>query len=228
MWLLLLACASPPPAKAPPPPAESPAPPPPWVLVGRAVDNGLATPSLAGGAAALGPGCAAINERIKGDGPPCFIEDWASARVVRVERAGERLRFDGALGRTRWSQLEGPFAGCLGDPLAVPPAGDPGATRALDGNTWVLTFSGQNRCGIGGSLRLSALRNAADWSTVTVGGAPWAKGGREAALSYARAELRALVADKWSQLDREQREDALRSLATDPHPDAVRILKRRK
>ncbi len=227
MWLLLLACASPP----EPPTAAVPVPPPPappWTLTGRASSDGLDTPTLIGGAAALGPACATLNERLRGDGPPCFVEEWRSDRVLHVERAGARLRFDGQPGRTTWTQLGGPLDGCLGDPLAVPPAGDPGGHRALDGDSWVLTLSGANRCALGGTLRLHTRRDTAAWSGLTVAGTPWDAGGRERALDVLRAELRDLVDRGWADLDRADRADALRALATDPHPDAKRLLDRRR
>ncbi len=228
MWTLLVACAAQPApvAEIAPAPAAVSAP---WALVGRASTDGLDTPSLSDGAASLGPNCATLNTTLRGDGPPCFVEVWrADGAPLRVERAGARLRFDGLPGRTTWSPIAGILASCLGDPLAVPPAGDPGGVRALDGGIWVLALSGQNPCALAGTLRLDATRDRAVWSGLTAGGQPWSVGGRELAQALLRAELRTLVQTRWPELDDLARDDARRALAEDPHPDARRLLELRR
>ncbi|MDP2312661.1 MAG: hypothetical protein Q8P41_07130 [Pseudomonadota bacterium] len=223
MISLLLACAAPPAPPAVPEPTRLP--PPSWVLVGRASSDGLSTPTLQGGTARLGVGCAALNDTLHGHGPPCFVEEWrAGDGTVLVERAGARLRFDGVPGRTTWTPINGALAACLGDPLAVPPAADPGGQRTLERRTWVVALSGQNRCAIAGTLRLDATRDRADWSDLSAGGRPWSAGGREIAAATVRAEVRALVRSRWNELDEATRADALRSLAEDPDPDAARLL----
>ncbi|MES2644746.1 MAG: hypothetical protein V4850_34985 [Myxococcota bacterium] len=226
MWPFLVACMSPPePGVAVPAPAVAPSPPPTWILVGRASSDGLDTPTLPGGAALLGADCATINTALRGHGPPCFVEEWrADGAPVRVERAGARLRFNRVPGRTTWTPIGGILASCLGDPLALPPADDPGARRTLEKRTWVITLSGENRCALAGTLRLETTRDRADWDGISAEGLPWSKGGREAAQVLLRAELRALVETRWSELDTFAREEARQALMADPHPDAQRLL----
>jgi hypothetical protein len=225
MWSLLVACAAPP-APAPPVPPAAPAARAVWSLVGRATSDGLDTPPLPDGTAVLGPACATVNASLHGDGPPCLVEDWTDGpTTVRVTRAGARLRFDGAPGRTTWTPIAGILSTCLGDPLALPPARDPVGQRILDGATWLLALSGQNMCGLSGTLRLDVTRDHADWSDLSADGLPWSKGGREAAQIHVRAQLREVVRTRWSTLDPDSRDDALRALALDPHPDAKALLK---
>ncbi len=219
VWPLLLACSDPPLVSAPPPIAPQPA-----VLTGRASSDGLDTPTLPGGAARLGTDCVEANRTLRGDGPPCFAEVWTAERPIAVLRAGRRLSFDGARGRTRWSQLEGVLSFCLGDPLAIPPAADPGGTRTLEGTTWGIHLSGANRCGLRGALQLDATRDHADWDDLRVADTPWRSGGRERAQETLRAAVREIVGQDWAQLDPATREDALRALAQDPHPDAKALL----
>ncbi|MDP2308224.1 MAG: hypothetical protein Q8P18_19550 [Pseudomonadota bacterium] len=230
MWPFLVACASPPePDVAAVVTTVAASPPPPWTLQGRASSDGLDTPTLPGGAALLGAACATLNATLHGSGPPCFVEDWrADGARLRVERAGARLRFDRVPGRTTWTPIGGILASCLGDPLAAPPADDPGGRRTLEKRTWVITLSGQNRCALTGTLRLDATRDHAEWSGISSEGLPWSSGGREAAQTLLRAELRALVESKWGELDTVQREEALQALAADPHPDARRVLELRR
>jgi hypothetical protein len=229
VWPLLLACA-PPPAAPSPAIVTAPAPARPiFQLSGRASSAGLDTPTLAGGAALLGTGCVTANRTLDGDGPPCFAEVWQAAdRSVAVLRAGHRLRFDGQRGRTSWSQVDGPLAWCLGDPLAIPPAGDPGGLRTLDVDTWVVHVSGDNRCALTGDLRLAATVDHAAWDDIRAAGHPWDAGGRDAARTTMFAAVRDAVAHHWRTLDAAARADALGMLAEDPHPDAKRLLARHR
>lgn len=229
MWPFLVACAPPPEPAVAHAPAATAAPTVRMTLVGRASSDGLDTPTLPGGAALLGTDCATLNTALRGHGPPCFIEDWrADGDAVRVERAGERLRFDGVPGRTTWTPIGGILASCLGDPLALPPADDPGARRTLEKRTWVITLSGENRCALAGSLRLDATRDRAEWSDISSQGLPWGSGGREAAQALLGAELRALVESRWSELTTIERTEALQALAQDPHPDARGLIDRHR
>lgn len=223
---LVFACAAPPEPTPPAPPAVEPEPPPPWVRLARVSTDGIDSPSLS--PSLLGERCAAVNARIGGDGPPCAVEDWGGPGARRVERAGGVLTIDGTPGRTTWTAINGTLEGCLGDTLSLPPAADPGATRSMTETAWVLTFSGQNRCELGGELTLDIDQDHAEWSRLTAGGLPWEKGGRDHAKSTHRARLRALVRDEWGSLSQEEREDALRALAEDPHPEAKTLLKRRQ
>lgn len=219
MWHFLLACApSPPPA-----PAHVA----PWRLVGRASSEGLDTPSLPGGSAALGQNCGAVNAALGGDGPPCAIEVWrAGEREVRVERAGQQLRLDGAPGRTAWSQLRGSLAECLGDPLLLPPAGDPGGQRRLVDDQWRVELSGENRCRLAGVLRLDVRADRADWSGLTANGRRWADGGRAFALEVHRAQLRKLTEEQWDSLGTDERSEVLTLLRADPSPEAQALVAR--
>ena len=184
----------------------------------------MAIPSLPGGNLLLGVGCATINAALHGDGPPCSVEEWQGDRTVRVERAGRKLRIDGRRGRIRWSQLANPLPGCLGDPLAVPPAQDPGATRTFDGERWILTFTGQNLCHLGGTLVLHATSDEADWSALTASDRPWTDGGLAAAWADLRADLRSTLVTRWATMDEHTRAAARQALIQDPHPDAARVL----
>jgi hypothetical protein len=76
--------------------------------------------------------------------------------------------------------------GCLGDPLALPPADDPGGARGYDGEWWTLHLSGTNPCHLGGELRLHAWRDKAEWDGLTVDGVPWNAGGRDRLLKSLR------------------------------------------
>ena len=222
----LLACADPPPPTMPDPLPIGPATPTTWSRVARVSTEGIDVPALP--QALLGPGCATLNAALGGDGPPCFVEDWSGPRMIRVERAGATVRLDGDRVQGRWPNIGTLLDGCLGDPLALPPAADPGGARTLTDDTWILTFSGQNLCVLGGSLKLALRGGRVDTSALTVEGLAWSRGGRERAANGHRARLRAVVRDDWETLSATERDDALRALARDPDPEAQALLAKRQ
>lgn len=154
---------------------------------GRSELGGIAVPSVPGGGELLGPDCTAVNERLRGKGPPCAVETWAGeGKVWTLFRAGNAARFEGPEGevvraRAHWSVLAGTLSRCMPDPLALPPAGDPGGDRGFDGDDWVLVFTGQNRCRLEGTLRFAADADRADFDQLAVNGTPWTRGGRDLA-----------------------------------------------
>lgn len=185
--LLLLGCAPDvpaPPAAAPEAPRSAPAPER-FTLTGRAAHTGLLTPPFPEGAARLGADCGAVNAELGGHGPPCLAERWASDRrevvFLVADPAAALVWRDGPTtrARTRWSPLGAELGWCLQDPLMVPPAGDRGGARTFTGTAWELSFSGTNRCALGGVLRLEATVDRATWAGLTVEGLPWGRGGRE-------------------------------------------------
>ena len=186
--ILLLACAeSAPPA---PPPVPIPeAPPLPaalrWRILGRMgpVLSTLPSPLPFEGGEALMARCAGQL--------PCSAERWEreDGRRMDLLRVGDVVvAADGAFTwPARWRRLNGDLAACAGDPLALPPAGDPGALRILveeaAGPWWEVSWSGANRCGLTGQLRLRADAETVDATGVIVEGLPWSKGGRERAAA---------------------------------------------
>jgi hypothetical protein len=172
--LLVLAACDPPPSPPPPtaPPAQGP-----WWLSGRATPGGVDFPDLVGGRSRLGPACLA------GELDPCWAEAWTNGvQVVEFIRRGPKVTRDGARAQSRWRQVTGVLAVCVGDPLGATPAGDLQARRAFTGEHWELTLSGQNACGLAGTLRLRVDADIADWRSLTVEGHAWEHGGREAVL----------------------------------------------
>lgn len=143
-------------------------------MIGRITADGLDLPPHPDGPAALDPRCASQGLR------PCSAERWTDGeQVVDVVRAGHDLRIDGLTGRTDWLRIGPTLMGCLGDPLALPPADDPGGTRSFDGEWWTLHMSGANACRVSGELRLHAWKDQADWHALAVDGVPWDAGGRQ-------------------------------------------------
>lgn len=246
MLLLLLACASPADVPAPAPPSP-PVEPGPWRLVGRASPGAVHVPALPEGLAALGPACEAANRALDGDGPPCLLERWGRgpagaegadaavpAEVVTFLRAGARARLtppDGrpVRARTAWPTLGPTLEVCLGDPFAIPPAGDPGGDRTYTDEGWSIRLTGDNPCGLGGALVLHATGDRTRWDTLTVAGVPWATGGRELARPLAQARVRAVVARDLPTYDRGARVAAIIALEGDdsPEAEALRVALRR-
>jgi len=199
--LLLLAVGCSP----PPPPVVAPAPPPAphaWALEGLADDSHIPLPELPGGRALLGTACFVANQRLTsldprrpGAGPPCGAERWSDGTqsmlllwagdAGMVEREG---RASAAI--TRWHAVDALLAECLGPALNLPPAGDPGATRATDGEKWLLTFSGANRCGLEGTLALWIRADRADPQAIRVADQPWRAGGSTLAQARLGPERR--------------------------------------
>ena len=187
MILVLAACAAPEPdfverSTALAAPSEGPRV---RTLTGLASPDGLTLPPLPGAADHVGARCEVLNQRLRGDGPPCGIERWEDRWFLRAgQRASLTDGLDGDLHRARgaWTRLGTVLSACLlGDPLAIPPAGDPGGQRSMEGDRWALVFSGQNACGLDGRLTLDILADEGDWTALTVDGKPWMRRGREAA-----------------------------------------------
>lgn len=231
MLVLLLACAEVPP---PPPPTSTTMPPPPerFVLVGRHSPGLLLEPPLPEGPARLGPDCATVNEALRGDGPPCLAERWASAgRTALLLVAGRQARFkwgDEPPVRTptRWETLGNILETCLGDPFTIPPAGDPGALRDFTGTAWRLSLTGRNRCGLEGTLELPIRGGRADWKGLAVDGVGWTEGGRERAMPAYRGIVREAVARHAEALDAAGRVQALQALEGDETAEAAALRER--
>ncbi len=166
-----------------------------WHLVGLADDSHIPLPTLQDGRDVLGTACFTINQRLTAfdpqhpaAGPPCGVEQWADGSAqFRLYWAGQAALIEqGTVERralVRWNALDGVLAACLGPPLNLPPAADPEGTRTTDGETWTLHFSGANRCGLGGTMRLWMRADRSNVAGVTVDGRAWAAGGAELAAS---------------------------------------------
>lgn len=192
LWLLVACASEPEPGPPPDPLADptltrapvSPAPTQAWSLAGRHRPGALDVPAWPEGAALLPAGCDAT----------CLAERWTSPGGERwfVRTAAKAWSQDGPDAPRRpapasWRTLGGVLSACLGDPLRLPPAWDPGGARGYDGTDWVLLFTGDNPCGLTGTLRLGAHRDGLDTDGLAVDGRPWARGGREAAEARAKA-----------------------------------------
>lgn len=129
--------------------------------------------------------------------------------------------------RARWPALGDVLAPCIGDPLLLPPARDPGGFRKLvwgESIRWRVELSGTNRCGISGALALDAGIDHVDPSGLVVGGLPWFAGGAEAARAVLRAELRAEAPRQWATLPLAERILVIHKLERDPDPAAEAVL----
>lgn len=166
-------------------------------------------------------------------GGPCEVESWhpepaaAGAAPLLLVVEGDRLWLDGHRGawRTRWRSLSGTLALCLGDPLATPPAGDPGGHRLLHQRAgewrWSVHLSGANVCGLSGHLELDALGDRVRAHALQVGHLSWAEGGREAAAPTARGLARAAAEARWPTADAAERAEILAALSKDPEASAL-------
>ena len=222
--LALAACRDAPPAAAPEPPRLL------YRLAGRVTPDRSPFPDalpFAGGEALVAR-C--------GETRPCAAERWAPVASPEGSATGEALvllragdRVTGAAGEpdwpATWKRLRGTLAACLPDPLAVPPAGDPAATRLLrrDGEawSWLVDLSGDNPCALGGRLVLDAAGPEVHLDALTAEGRPWRAGGREAAAARLRARRRAWIEAHWPQLDARARAEARVELARDPEGAAL-------
>lgn len=128
----------------------------------------------------------------------CGEETWRpeageGPELRLVLRGGQLVELgSGERWRRSWDALSGLLRACLGDPLAHPPAGDPRGLRLLErdarGFTWRIELSGENRCGLAGTLRLAAQRDEADARGLDVEGRLWLEGGIEGARARLAAE----------------------------------------
>jgi hypothetical protein len=165
----------------------------------------------------------------------CAAERWrkeplTSAVERTLVRDGDRIVWldDQTVWPARWRQISGALSHCLGDPLAIPPAADPGGGRDLleDPATndarwsWQVRLSGNNRCNLSGTILLSATGPKVDVRDLRVGKQAWHAGGRHEAEAFLRAELRELARTGWDTLNEAERVDLLRALRTDPEASA--------
>lgn len=170
-----------------------------WTLAGRYAPGVPFSPSLSEGLALAGADCSRVADHLSAPRARCLVEAWEGPSGRRyllrvgpvaafVEAADAAPWLDLPPGvvpgtarhpiRTSWSTLGRTLGACLMDPLGVPPAADPAGSRGFDGKDWVLAFTGDNRCGLGGTLRIDATADRADWRLLTVDGTPWSGGGR--------------------------------------------------
>jgi len=119
-------------------------------------------------------------------------ERWAhpTGPEVGVTVGPRGVRIDdrpGAPLLRRWDRLGAVLNRCVGDPFAQPLAGDPAARRTLSREQgawrWRLAFAHSGPCELAGDLRLDAAADRVDAGRLYAAGAPWAQGGREAALA---------------------------------------------
>lgn len=183
-------------------------------LVGQLSADGANAPAF--------PGARALLERC-GDRRPCSVERFeAPDATVDLVRVADHIEVPGRLDRwpTRWRGLAGTLGVCLGDPLAVPPAGDPGGFRTLhqrdEAWRWAVNLSGDNRCGLAGPVELDATADRVGAVGLTVDGVAWSDGGREVARDRARVWLREHARQRWPLADEAERAQLLAALAKDP------------
>ncbi len=123
-----------------------------------------------------------------------------------------------------WQSLEL----CLGDPLALPPAGDPAGFRLMAWDpepTWVLDLSGANRCNATGQVSFRVDADSVNVEALLIDGLPWGEGGRERGRELALQAFRADVLTSWSAASETDRSNALLLLQHDPDPEAESILR---
>jgi hypothetical protein len=173
---------------------------------------------------------------------PDLPERWRPAEAKPGDRPEEAMLIhqDGELilwmdGRervrsSRWTRLGPTLDRCLGDPMSHRhrPAYDPGAARVLwqeaDQLWWQISFSGENPCRLGGSLRLPHDGEVPDTSALLVDGQPWSDGGPARALEHIRTWRRLLVRERWNELLAPERIELLEALSQDPDPEAAALL----
>lgn len=136
---------------------------------------------------------------------------WEGRRVVGPERSVKAIQ--------RWTKLGELLNACIGDPLALPPAGDPGAFRKLvwsEEPYWRVDLSGMNRCSLEGWIELELRRNSVPRADLRVDGLPLREGGAEKAREILDAALRAEATRLWPTLDLEAQLLVLKRLSEMP------------
>ncbi len=226
-------------------PAPEPAPPPPppkvvrWQLVGAiSAEGNLPYPGFGGAEALLGQDCAVASADMKARPSPCIAERWRAVESpgtpeVTVLRVGRKLRLSRGgevLDRSaEWSLLGPTLAACLGDPMDLPPAGDPAGVRSLiedgGGLRWSLGLRGDNPCRLRGELSLPLSADRVDTSALQVEDRPWSDGGVERARELLNAWLRLELRERWPELGRAEKILGLERLSNDPHPEAGALLR---
>ena len=159
----------------------------------------------------------------------CTVESWTldsapPIHLIRAQRAmwraGTREEW-----RTRWRGLAGPLDLCIGDPLALPPADDPGGFRLLhdqqDSWRWSVHLSGANACELEGHLEIDALADRIQTHHLRVDGMAWTDGGRELARERGRELARAIAESRWAEASAEERARIIAALKQDPDSAAL-------
>ncbi|MAY81235.1 MAG: hypothetical protein CL930_10680 [Deltaproteobacteria bacterium] len=118
---------------------------------------------------------------------PCAAERWRSenGEVMDILRLADKIHFPD--GRkpwpARWMSINGSLRQCIGGPLSIPPTDDPQGIRTLettaDQGRWILHLSGENSCGLKGTMSLDTNKDKIDLSALTCEGKRWKEGGRE-------------------------------------------------
>ncbi|MCB9758701.1 MAG: hypothetical protein H6739_02580 [Alphaproteobacteria bacterium] len=148
---------------------------------------------------------------------------------ARYDRATRTLERDGEAvkARVRWGAMGAELGPCVGDPLALPPAGDTGGFRKLVWATpprWRVELSGFNRCSLSGAFELDTRVDRVPVVELVVDGRPWREGGREHARAILRAEVRADALRAWPDMSKAERILLLKALSEDPEPAALDVL----
>jgi len=205
-------------------------------LVSTDVELQARYPTFPGGAELLGVDCASARDAIGERPPPCTAEHWVAitgdsdAAPLTHLRVGEHSQLLDIAPRRKqgWSLLGATLGPCLGDPLALPPAGDPDGLRLLqrdeDGLWWVLRLWGDNPCKLDGAVRLPVTGERVDTSALSVDDHPWSEDGHRIAEGHRRAWRRLLVRERWHELAPADKILALQGLAEDPDPEAASLL----
>lgn len=165
--------------------------------------------------------------RLAADGA---VQTWvAGDETVTLDTTSGRLsRGEVELkARSTWPAWQ-TLALCLGDPMTMPPAGDPAGFRVLawdDPVHWRLELSGANTCQATGTVILDAVRDEVDVGGLLIDGRPWREGGRERGHALALQAFRGTLVDRWPELSERERSEALLLLQNDPDPEAAAVLR---
>ena len=158
---------------------------------------------------------------VEGDLEHLLADDGST---LVFDRANKKLA--GKHAKTVWGEWSETLQVCLGDPLDLPPGGDPEGFRKLrwdgKGGSWMLELGGMNRCAMSGRIHLAAKRNRVDVAELSVDGVLWGDGGGEVAKSLLRAELRERAVEAWPELPPEEQMSTWRALSADPDAEDER------
>ncbi len=175
----------------------------------------------------------------------CVMERWLPAESPEPgESAPEQIWFthrgsdawleglgDGLIhpGATSWPRMGTVLGPCVGDALALPPAGDPEGGRTLEiegsSSTWALHFGGANPCGLSGTLRLPLGGGPVDTRQLQVAGHRWDEGGHLRAQEQRHAWRPQRVRERWTEHDPADKLLAIKGLSEDRDPEAAVLLR---
>jgi hypothetical protein len=241
MWLLL-ACS----VDAPEPAlARTPQPPVPpkeisYTLTGRATPQGIDFFPLPEAQPLVENSCQGLKAKLKANKTTgCLVERWSpdpenpdqNARYLL--RSGLKLRFASNLSaegkdlrpaEVSWHSIDPVLSHCLGDLWALPPAGDPKGTRTMQGDTWIFRFSGDNPCGLQGSLKLGVFEDHASATELLTDNTLWSRGGKEQTKATIWEALLKEIPKKWPELSREERLGIITLLSESEKPEAALLL----